>query len=256
MKKLDGKVALITGGGRGIGRGIVECFIEEGAHVVIAQRSEVPDDLLEFGGENISHHKIDLSDSVAIKTLIHNFSAKYGQLDILVNNAGLMFEMPVEEMEESDWDAMMAINLKAPFLLCKYSVPIMRKLRAGSIINIGSIEGIASNPNHSAYCTSKAGIHGLTRALAIDLGLDGIRCNAIAPGWIESDLSQIYLESLGPKEKVEAELKRLHPVGRLGMARDIGATAVFLASDSTDFLTGQVITVDGGRTAKLSLPSV
>jgi meso-butanediol dehydrogenase/(S,S)-butanediol dehydrogenase/diacetyl reductase len=165
-----------------------------------------------------------------------------------------MFEKTVEQMTVEDWDGMMAVNLRAPFLLAKYCVPSMRRRGGGSIINIGSIEALASNPGHSAYSASKAGLHGLTAAIAVDHGKDGIRCNAIAPGWINSDLSEAYIDSMPDRDRVRRELKVMHPIGRLGEPGDVGNLAVWLASDESAFVTGQVFVVDGGRTKKLPLP--
>ncbi|MCY1297161.1 3-oxoacyl-[acyl-carrier-protein] reductase FabG [compost metagenome] len=164
-----------------------------------------------------------------------------------------MFELSLDEMSEDDWDRMMAVNMRAPVFLAKALLPQLRK-RGGSIVNIGSIEGLGANPWHAAYCGSKAGVHGFTRALAVDLGRDGIRCNAIAPGWINSDLSHAYIDAQPDPAQARAGLLKLHPVGRTGEPQDIGSVVVFLASDPAAFITGQVIVVDGGRTAKLPLP--
>jgi NAD(P)-dependent dehydrogenase (short-subunit alcohol dehydrogenase family) len=249
MARLKGKIALVTGGGQGIGRGITDRFVEEGALVIVAQRS-VPKNL-PIGA---IHRPTDLSDPASILALCQNIIEEDGTVDTLVNNAGVMFEKPVAEMSEDDWDAMMNVNLKAPFLLMKHLVPSMCKAGGGSIINIGSIEGLASNPRHAAYSASKGGIHGLTHAIAIDHGNDGIRCNAIAPGWIRSELSDAYVNSMPDPERVNAELKVMHPVGRLGEPTDIGNMAVFLASDESSFVTGQTFVVDGGRMKKIPLP--
>jgi NAD(P)-dependent dehydrogenase (short-subunit alcohol dehydrogenase family) len=197
---------------------------------------------------------IDLCRSADIATTVAATVERFGGLDILVNNAGIMFEKTVEEMSEADWDDMMTVNLKAPFLLIKNAVPHMRRRGGGSIVNIGSIEGIASNPGHPAYSTSKAGIHGLTSAVAVDHGKDGIRCNAIAPGWINSNLSEAYIEGMPQSARVRRELLAMHPVGRLGEPRDVGNLALWLASDESAFVTGQVFVTDGGRTKKLPLP--
>jgi meso-butanediol dehydrogenase/(S,S)-butanediol dehydrogenase/diacetyl reductase len=250
--RLEGKVAIVTGGGRGIGAGITARFIEEGATVVTVQRNAPPSEML---GERTFFLKADLSSSHDITDAIEWTVREFGGLDVLVNNAGIMFEKTVEEMSEEDWDQMMSINLKAPFLLTKASVPHMRRRGGGSIINIGSIEGLASNPGHPAYSASKAGIHGFTAAVAVDQGRDGIRCNAIAPGWINSDLSEQYIDSMPDSERVRRELLVMHPVGRLGEPRDIGNLAVWLASEESGFVSGQVYVVDGGRTKKLPLPA-
>ena len=249
MSRLKGKTAIVTGGGQGIGRGISDRFADEGARVIVAQRSE-PSNL----PTSVHFRQTDLKSAKAIASLCHSALTEFGQIEILVNNAGVMFEKSVEDMNESDWDSMMDVNLKAPFLLTKHLVPSMRKAGGGSIINIGSIEGLASNPGHAAYSASKGGLHGLTHAIAIDHGKDGIRCNAIAPGWIRSELSDTYVDSMPDSDRVTAELKVMHPVGRLGEPDDIGNMAVFLASDESTFVTGQTFVVDGGRMKKIPLP--
>ena len=251
-KRLEGKVALITGGGRGIGAGISERFLEEGAKVAIVQRNAPP---REFA-ENLSvlFVQADLSRSANISRAVDAVVEKFNRLDVVVNNAGVMFEKTVEEMSEEDWDQMMDINLKAPFLVTKHSMPHLKRSGAGSIVNIGSIEGLGSNPGHPAYSASKAGIHGFTAAVAVDHGRDGVRCNAIAPGWISSNLSEIYIENMPDSDRVRRELLMMHPVGRLGQPRDVGNLAVWLASEESAFVTGQVYVIDGGRTKKLPLP--
>ncbi|WP_315983443.1 SDR family oxidoreductase [Aliamphritea spongicola] len=171
-----------------------------------------------------------------------------------MNNAGFMFEMSLDDMTEADWDRMMTVNMRAPVFLCKALLGQMRAKGGGSIINIGSIEGIGANPLHAAYCASKAGVHGFSRALAVDLGNDGIRCNAIAPGWINSDLSNDYINTQQNPDQAWQDLYAMHPIGRTGEPADIGAMVAFLASDAAGFVTGQTFTVDGGRTAKLPLP--
>ena len=148
----------------------------------------------------------------------------------------------------------MAVNLRAPAFLSARLLPQMRQRAGGSIVNVGSIEGLASNPQHAAYAASKAGLHGLTRALAVDLGRDGIRCNAVAPGWIESDLSDAYIGAQEDPSASRAALVKMHPVGRTGRPLDVGGAVVFLASDEASFMTGHILVIDGGRTAKLPLP--
>jgi meso-butanediol dehydrogenase/(S,S)-butanediol dehydrogenase/diacetyl reductase len=249
---LKGKNVVVTGGGRGIGRGITEQLLEAGASVLIAQRQALDADLQNH--PQVYFVEADLA-SMESPNLIAQFAQEQlGGIDVLVNNAGFMFEKSIDDMTEQDWDRMMAVNLRAPAFLCKALVPQMRQRGGGSIINIGSIEGIGANPEHAAYCASKAGIHGLTRALAIDLGRDGIRCNAIAPGWINSELSDAYLSSQADPCAARQALLRLHPVARTGLPADVGGTVVFLASESSAFITGQVLVLDGGRTAKLPLP--
>ncbi|TIX74017.1 MAG: SDR family oxidoreductase, partial [Mesorhizobium sp.] len=157
--RLAGKIAIITGGGRGIGAGITQRFAEEGAKVAIVQRNSPPDKML---NRRIIHVKADLSSSKEIASAVQTVVERLGGLDILVNNAGIMFEKTIDETTEADWDQMMDINLKAPFILTKAAIPHLRKRGGGTIVNIGSIEGLASNPGHPAYSASKAGIHGFT----------------------------------------------------------------------------------------------
>ena len=251
--QLRGKIALVTGGGRGIGRGIVDRFLDEGAQVVVVQRRSL-DDALE-GHPSVALVEADLGAPSSTATAIEHAVERFGGLDILVNNAGIMFERTVAEIQLEEWDLMMAVNLRAPLFLAQAALPHMRERGGGSIINIGSIEGLGANPDHAAYCASKAGIHGMTRAMAVDLGVHNIRCNAIAPGWIASELSEAYLESHPDPAAAHDALNRLHPLGRVGRPTDVGDLAVYLASDRSSFLTGEVVVLDGGRTAKLPLPS-
>lgn len=249
--RLAGKIAIVTGGGRGIGAGIARRFQEEGARVAILQRNPPPADMI---SDRAIFIQGDLSRPADIAKAVAETIDRLGGLDVLVNNAGIMFEMTVDQMTEEDWDRMMAINLKAPFLLTKAAMPHLRRRGKGSIINIGSIEGLASNPGHPAYSASKAGIHGFTAAVAVDHGHEGIRCNAIAPGWINSDLSDDYIDSMKDSARIRRELLVMHPVGRLGEPEDVGNLAVWLAGDESSFVTGQVYVIDGGRTKKLPLP--
>ena len=251
--QLEGKIALVTGGGRGIGRGIVNRFLEEGAQVAVVQRKSL-DNALE-GHPRVAYVQADLSVSSSIATAIEHVVERFGGIDIFVNNAGIMFERTISEILQEEWDLMMAINLRAPLFLTQAALPHMRKRGGGSVINIGSIEGLGANPGHAAYCASKAGIHGMTRAMAVDLGADNIRCNAIAPGWIASELSETYLESHPDPAAARDALNRLHPLGRVGRPTDVGDLAVYLASENSSFLTGQIVVLDGGRTAKLPMPS-
>ena len=248
---LNNKVAVVTGGGRGIGRGITEKLLEAGTRVLVAQRQPLDESL--DANPQVAWIEADLAEREAPYLIARAVEDRFGGADILVNNAGFMFEQSLDEMSEDDWDRMMAVNMRAPVFLAKALLPQLRK-RGGSIVNIGSIEGLGANPWHTAYCGSKAGVHGFTRALAVDLGRDGIRCNAIAPGWINSDLSHAYIDAQPDPAQARAGLLKLHPVGRTGEPQDIGSVVVFLASDAAAFITGQVIVVDGGRTAKLPLP--
>lgn len=245
------KLAIVTGGGRGIGRGITDRLLAAGARVLIAQRQPLDEVLL--NNANVFYIQSDLSE-IESPYQIAAAAAELGGTDILVNNAGFMFEQHIEDMDEASWDQMMIVNMRAPVFLAKAVLQQMRAHGGGNIINIGSIEGIGANPYHAAYCGSKAGVHGFTRALAVDLGKDGIRCNSIAPGWINSDLSNDYINAQSDPQQARRDLHAMHPIGRTGEPSDIGSMVVFLASDEAGFITGQTFVVDGGRTAKLPLP--
>ncbi len=244
MNRFKGKVALITGGRSGIGKSCAEKLASEGATVVTAQRG--PD-------ENSEHIKADFLDPKTPEKLISEVISRFQKLDILVNNAGLMREGTVLESNEKDWSETIQVNLTAPFMLTKYAMPHLIKTR-GSIVNIGSIEGLGSNPRHPAYGASKAGLHGLTRAIAVDHGPDGVRCNAVAPGWIDTELNTDFIASLNDPKKFREKIGDIHPVGRTGKPEEVASLVAWLASEDAAFVTGQVWTIDGGRMSKLSLP--
>ena len=252
MPVLDAKTAVVTGGGRGIGLGITEALRDAGARVFVAQRSPLPPALA--GDDRVTGIEADLGTTAGIERIADMIADSVDRLDILVNNAGIMFERKLESMQRAEWDQMLAINLSAPVFLTRALLPQLRAAGSASIVNLGSIEGLAANPEHTAYCATKGAIHALTRALAVDLGADGIRVNAIAPGWIRSELSDAYIDSQADPEAARRGLGALHPVGRIGEPADVGKLAVYLASDDADFVTGQVFVIDGGRTSKLPLP--
>lgn len=242
--RLTGKVALVTGGRMGIGQGIARRLKEEGVRVFTAQRGEDPE------SEGI---EADLADAHTPARVVVEVVQRAGRLDILVNNAGFMQEARAEDMSLEAWERMLRVNLTAPFLLIKAALPHLRATR-GAIVNIGSIEGIGCNPLHAAYSATKAGLHGLTRAIAVDHGAEGIRCNAVAPGWIDTDLAEAYVESMPDPAAFRRNIGRIHPVGRTGTPDDVAAMVAWLASEESGFVSGQTFVVDGGRTIKLPLP--
>ena len=244
MRRFEGKVALVTGGRTGIGQAICRRLEQEGARVFSAQRR---------ADEARECIKADFARPQAPARVVDAVIERAGRLDVLVNGSGVMQEATVEEMSLDDWTRTLAVNLTAPFLMIKAALPALKE-RSGTIVNIGSVEGLGSNPGHAAYCASKAGLHALTRAVAVDHGRDGVRCNAVAPGWIDTDLNADYVAGMPDPEAFQRDLSKIHPVGRTGTPEDVAALVAFLAAEESGFVTGQVYTVDGGRTAKLSLP--
>ncbi|WP_377190718.1 SDR family NAD(P)-dependent oxidoreductase [Ruegeria meonggei] len=244
MTRFQGKTALVTGGRSGIGRAIAQHLQQDGARVFTAQRGSDPD----FEGV-----EADFSTADSPQSVVSQVVERAGRLDILINNAGMMQEASVEDMSLGDWQRTLTVNLTAPFLMIKAALPYLRQAQ-GAIVNVGSIEGLGSNPGHAAYGASKAGLHGLTRAVAVDHGGEGIRCNAVAPGWIDTELNADFIASMPDPDTFHEEIKRIHPVARTGAPEEVAALVAFLASDEASFITGQVYTIDGGRMSQLSLP--
>ena len=252
MGRLEGKVAIVTGSNRGIGKGIAIAFAKEGCKVVVSNykkdsEGEKAVNEIEKLGSNAIFVKADVSKGNDMKDLVKKAVEKFGKLDIMVNNAGILVSGSVKELTEKDWDRQMSVNLKGAFFGTKYAVEQMVKQgKGGRIINISSIAGLVGFPGISAYCASKGGITELTREVALDCAKDGITVNAINPGVIVTDMTKGMLED-------KATLKNFlenTPVGRVGKPEDIGNAAVFLALDESSFITGHNLVVDGGWTAR------
>ncbi len=244
MSRFEGKVALVTGASSGMGEATARQLAEQGARVFTAQRGPAVHEAI----------VADFSDPEAPREVVSAVQAAAGRLDILINNAGVMREGTVEEGDIADWHLQMQVNLTAPFLLTRHAMPMLRASGNAAIVNVGSIEGLGSNPRHPAYCASKAGLHGLTRAVAVDHGPDGVRCNAVAPGWIDTPLNVDFIDSMPDPTAFRAEIGGIHPLRRTGDPAEVARLICWLASDDASFVTGQIYTIDGGRTAQLSLP--
>jgi 3-oxoacyl-[acyl-carrier protein] reductase len=244
MKSLENQIAVVTGAGRGIGRAIALKFAGEGADVVCvsrtAENSEKVAGEIRALGRKAWAHAVDVADSAAVSAAAEKILAGAGKVDILVNNAGVTRDGLLMRMSDADWDTVLDTNLKGAFLVTKAFSRAMIKARAGRIINISSVIGLIGNAGQCNYAASKAGLIGFTQSVAKELASRGITVNAIAPGFIETDMTS----ELKPEMR-DAILKQI-PLGSFGLAEDIAGAALFLAGPAARYVTGQVLTVDGG----------
>ncbi|EGT5618501.1 3-oxoacyl-[acyl-carrier-protein] reductase [Clostridium perfringens] len=242
---LKDKVAIVTGGTRGIGRAIALKLADNGANIVINYRNsdkeaEELKSILEEKGVKVLTVKCDISNFEDSKKLMNKCKEVFGKIDILVNNAGITKDTLIMRMKEEDFDSVIDVNLKGSFNCAKHASAIMLKQRFGKIINMTSVVGIAGNAGQVNYAASKAGVIGLTKSLAKELGSRGITVNAVAPGFINTDMTASL------SEKVKEEASKNIPLKRLGDPEDVANLVGFLASDAANYITGQVINVDGG----------
>ncbi len=247
MTRLQGKTAIVTGGSRGIGEAIALRLATEGAKIAVcASKSiesaqEVAIKVEDLGQEALAL-KADISDQSDVDLLFSTVFEKWGKCDILVNNAGITRDGLLVRMKESDWDEVLNVNLKGAFLCTKAASRPMMKARSGRIINISSVAGLVGNPGQINYAASKSGLIGMTKTVARELAGRGITANAIAPGFIPTDMTGAL------EEKSITELLNHIPMGSMGKPEDIAAATAFLASDDASYITGQVLVVDGGMT--------
>jgi len=232
---------MVTGGAAGIGRATATGFVKEGAKVAICDvNPEAGKTTAESLGPEATFQQVDVSDNKSVNDWVESVVSQYGQIDVLVNNAGITRDGLIMRMKEADWDAVLNVNLKSAFNCIKAVSKTMVKQRSGRIINLASVVGVIGNPGQANYVASKAGIIGLTKAVAKELASRNITVNAVAPGFIETDMTASLLDKA--REAMVAQI----PLGRAGTARDIAAAVVFLASDQAAYITGQVIHVSGG----------
>ena len=248
MKLLQGKVAIVTGAARGIGAAIALKLAEQGAHIAFtdvsdgsAEKAAALEAEIKKLGVNAKGSQTNAADFTACETFVTNVLADFGTIDVCVNNAGISKDNLLLRMTAEQWDDVMDTNLKSVFNMTKQVIRPMMKAKSGSIINMSSIIGIRGNAGQSSYAASKAGIIGFTKSIALELGSRNIRCNAIAPGFIETDMTHYLNEGDAGK----AFLEKI-PLGRFGKAEEIANTTLFLASELSSYVTGQVISACGG----------
>ncbi|WP_366162909.1 3-oxoacyl-[acyl-carrier-protein] reductase [Bacillus infantis] len=243
--KLDGKSAIVTGASRGIGREIALELARQGANVAVnysgseAKANETVEEIKALGRDAFAV-KADVSDSEAVTAMMKETIERFGSIDILVNNAGITRDNLLMRMKEEEWDEVISINLKGVFLCTKAATRQMMKQRSGRIINVSSIVGVSGNPGQANYVAAKAGVIGLTKTSAKELATRGITVNAIAPGFISTDMTDKL------NEEVKEQMLSGIPLGRLGEPSDIAKVALFLASEDSRYMTGQTLHVDGG----------
>lgn len=245
-KLLEGKIAIVTGASRGIGEAIAVKLAQEGAQVAFTflsseEKAKALEDRLKTFGVKAKAYKSNAGVYAECETLVNEVVKEFGTVDICVNNAGISKDNLLLRLSPEQWDEVMDINLKSVFNMTKQVIRPMMKARKGSIINMSSIVGIRGNAGQSSYAASKAGIIGFTRSVALELGSRNVRCNAIAPGFVETDMTHYLKDGDGAK----AFLEKI-PLGRFGSAEEIANTTLFLASDMSSYITGQVISACGG----------
>ena len=245
MFKLNNKVALVTGASRGIGKEIAKVISQAGAHVVCLARSEKKIkelcDLINNNNGSASYYCCDINDHKKFSEIIKSIVTKLGSLDILINNAGITRDSLLLRLSEENWDIVLDTNLKATFQSIKASLRPMFKNKFGRIINITSIVGLTGNQGQANYAASKSGLIGMSKSIAKEVASRGITINCIAPGWIETEMTNEI-----SKDSKEDLIKKI-PIGKIGEPKDIAYTVLFLASEEAKYITGQTITVDGGR---------
>ncbi len=241
--QLKGKTALVTGSTRGLGKAIALKLAQMGANIVLNGSSDAifkTEEEFKSAGYNVIVSKCDVRNEEDVKQMVSSAVEAFGSIDILVNNAGITKDKPLAMMSVQDWDDVLDVNLKGAFLCIKYVSKVMIKKRAGKIVNIASVAGRYGNPGQTNYSASKAGLIGMTKTVAKELASRNINCNAVTPGLIQSDMTDVL-----PEEVKNNYLKNI-PLGRFGTPEDVANVVAFLASEDSNYITGQVIDIDGG----------
>jgi NAD(P)-dependent dehydrogenase (short-subunit alcohol dehydrogenase family) len=251
-RSLDGRVAIVTGGSRGIGRAIVRLFVEHGASVAFCGRDEAAGRAAEaeLGGERAAFSRADVSSEADVTAFVASCAERFGPPTILVNNAGVNANFDATEMTEAEWDKFFGVDLKAAWLGAKHVLPHMRSTGGGSIVNVSSLHGFVTLEGFFPYAAAKSGLLGLTRSLALDYGPHGIRVNAVAPGFVRTRLVQESIDRAEDTAEAERRMVAGVALGRIGRPEEVAAAVRFLASDEAAYITGTSLLVDGGLTAR------
>ena len=249
--ELDGRVAIVTGGAMGIGRAAAECLVREGAAVMIVDNQEAAGagaaaELEAAHPGKVAFCRADISQPLDDRRAVDETVERFGGADILVNNAGIQTYGGPTDTTEEIWDRTMDVNLKGHWLMSKYAIPHMLGRGRGSIVNVSSVQGLASQANVLAYATSKHALIGLTRAMAVDLARQGVRVNCVCPGSVDTPMIRSIIAQDRDPARLERILHGMHPIGRMAHPREIGEVILFLAGDRASFMTGSIVTVDGG----------
>ena len=252
--RVQDRVAIVTGAGSGIGAASALRLAEEGAKVICADINEVSakntaDEIIAIGGTAFSF-RIDISDSRQCSAVIESAISQYGSVDILVNNAGVNLPGVFHEVTDETIDRTLSVNVKGAMYLSRAAIPHMLANKRGSIVNMSSVNGLVSEPFLSVYSASKGAIVMLTRGIALDYAKTGIRCNAICPGWVDTPINHAHAKMLGGLDHVYSTISSFQPIGRPGTSREIANLVLFLASDESSFMTGSIVSADGGMTAQ------
>lgn len=254
--RLAGRRAVVTGGGRGIGRSITIRFLEEGSSVVIVQRAEVEGATLEadlkerWGEGRVRFMSADIRSDDSVATLMNGAAEFMGGIDLLCNNAGVGLLKSVHETSREEYDEVMDTNVRGVFLCSGKAIPHLRDAGGGSIVNVSSVAASVGFELDAAYCTSKGAVDALTRQMAVDYASDGIRVNSVSPGFIVTEMMRKFVSSHADPDDARQRIEDLHPLGRMGTPEEVAAATAFLASDDASFITGVSLPVDGGLLAR------
>jgi NAD(P)-dependent dehydrogenase (short-subunit alcohol dehydrogenase family) len=243
----DGKVAIVTGAASGVGREVTRLLAGRGAAVVAV---DISPSVQELRSDTVMPLEGDVADAATAERAVEAAVSGRGRLDVLVNNAAEIVWKPVVDTSEAEWDRVMAVNVRSIFLQCRAAIPVMTNGAGGAIVNTASISGLVGLPGQAAYCASKGAVVQLTRQLAVDYAAAGVRVNAVAPGAVATPFLQRFVESQADPAALTAAIEAEHPLQRMASADEVAESIVFLASDAAAFITGTVLSVDGGFTAR------